>query len=36
VKHVTGALFTQVLSFFDDRVVALYGAFERGLRAGLA
>jgi hypothetical protein len=31
VKHVTGALFTQILPFYDDRVVALYGAFERGL-----
>jgi CubicO group peptidase (beta-lactamase class C family) len=36
VKHVTGALFTQVLPFYDERVVALYGAFERGLYAGLA
>jgi methyl acetate hydrolase len=36
VKHVTGALFTQVLPFFDERVVALYGEFERGLYAGLA
>jgi hypothetical protein len=25
------ALFTQVLPFYDERVVALYGAFERGL-----
>ena len=36
VKKVTGALFTQILPFFDDRVVALYGAFERNLYAGLA
>ncbi|MBS7533331.1 beta-lactamase family protein [Ancylobacter sonchi] len=36
VKHVTGALFTQVLPFYDERVVALYGAFERELYAGLA
>jgi hypothetical protein len=36
VKHVTGALFTQILPFFDERVVALYGEFERGLYAGLA
>jgi hypothetical protein len=36
VKHVTGALFTQVLPFYDERVVALYGPFERGLYAGLA
>jgi CubicO group peptidase (beta-lactamase class C family) len=36
VKHVTGALFTQILPFYDDRVVALYGEFERELYAGLA
>src|SRR6267143_6840521 len=37
VTKVTGALFTQVLlPFFDERVVALYGEFERGLYAGLA
>jgi methyl acetate hydrolase len=36
VKHVTGALFTQVLPFYDERIVALYGAFERELYAGLA
>lgn len=36
VKHVTGALFTQILPFYDERVVALYGEFERGLYAGLA
>ena len=35
VKHVTGALFTQILPFYDDRVVALYGEFERELYAGL-
>jgi hypothetical protein len=35
VKQITGALFTQVLPFFDDRVVALYGEFERGLYGGL-
>jgi methyl acetate hydrolase len=34
-KKVTGALFTQILPFFDDRVVALYGEFERGLYRGL-
>lgn len=34
-KQVTGALFTQILPFFDDRVVSLYGAFERGLYQGL-
>jgi methyl acetate hydrolase len=32
---VTGALFTQILPFYDDRVVALYGAFEHGLYRGL-
>jgi methyl acetate hydrolase len=31
VKHVTGALFTQALPFYDERV----GAFERELYAGL-
>jgi methyl acetate hydrolase len=36
VKKITGSLFTQVLPFYDERVVALYGAFERGLYAGLA
>jgi len=35
-RQVAGALFTQTLPFFDERVVALYGAFERGLYAGLA
>lgn len=35
VKHVTGALFTQILPFYDERVVALYGAFERELYASL-
>ena len=34
-SKVTGALFTQILPFYDDRVVALYGAFERGLYRGL-
>jgi methyl acetate hydrolase len=33
---ITGAMFTQILPFFDDRVVALYGDFERGLYRGLA
>jgi CubicO group peptidase (beta-lactamase class C family) len=32
---VTGALFTQILPFYDERAVSLYGAFERGLYAGL-
>ena len=36
VKKVTGAMFTQLLPFYDARVVDLYGAFERGLYAGLA
>jgi CubicO group peptidase (beta-lactamase class C family) len=35
VKNVTGALFTQVIPFYDDRVVALYGEFESGLYRGL-
>lgn len=30
-KKIAGALFTQIPPFFDDRMVALYGAFERGL-----
>jgi CubicO group peptidase (beta-lactamase class C family) len=36
IRQVTGALFTQILPFYDERVVALYGAFERSLYAGLA
>ncbi|MCW2240538.1 serine hydrolase domain-containing protein [Azospirillum canadense] len=36
VKAVTGAFFTQILPFYDDRVVGLYGDFERGVYAGLA
>jgi hypothetical protein len=36
VRKVTGAIFTQLLPFFDARVVELYGAFERGLYSGLA
>ena len=36
VRHVTRVLFTQILPFYDNRVVALYGEFERGLYAGLA
>jgi methyl acetate hydrolase len=35
VAKVTGALFTQVLPFYDARIVSLYGAFERGLYRGL-
>ncbi len=35
-SKVTGGLFTQILPFYDARVVALYGAFERGLYAGLS
>jgi methyl acetate hydrolase len=34
-KDVTGALFTQIRPFFDDRVVSLFGAFESGLYRGL-
>jgi CubicO group peptidase (beta-lactamase class C family) len=36
VKKATGAMFTQLLPFYDARVVDLYGTFERGLYAGLA
>jgi len=36
VKKVTGAMFTQLLPFYDARVVDLYGGFERGLYGGLA
>jgi hypothetical protein len=35
VNKVAGSLFTQLLPFYDARVVTLYGAFERGLYAGL-
>ena len=35
VAKVTGGLFTQVLPFYDQRIVSLYGAFERGLYRGL-
>jgi CubicO group peptidase (beta-lactamase class C family) len=34
VKKVTGALFTQILPFFDACVVSPYGKFERGLYRG--
>ncbi|WP_025099193.1 serine hydrolase domain-containing protein [Burkholderia sp. A1] len=34
-KRVTGALFTQMLPFYDARVVDLYERFERGLYDGL-
>jgi CubicO group peptidase (beta-lactamase class C family) len=34
-KKVTGAMFTQLLPFFDARVVSLYGTFERELYRGL-
>ena len=30
-KHITGAIFTQVLPFFDPDVLALYAAFEKGI-----
>jgi CubicO group peptidase (beta-lactamase class C family) len=36
MAKVTGALFTQILPFYDDRVVALYADFERGLYRGMA
>jgi len=35
VKRVTGAVFTQVLPFYDPAVVKLYGGFEKGLYQGL-
>ena len=31
VKKVTGAVFTQLLPFYDQRMVELFGAFERGV-----
>ncbi|WP_431107071.1 serine hydrolase domain-containing protein [Variovorax paradoxus] len=36
VKKVTGAVFTQLLPFYDARMVELFGVFERGLYTGLA
>jgi CubicO group peptidase (beta-lactamase class C family) len=36
VKKVTGAVFTQLLPFYDARMVELFGAFERGIYASLA
>ncbi|WP_457299827.1 serine hydrolase domain-containing protein [Phyllobacterium sp. P5_D12] len=36
VRKLTGSLFTQLLPFYDDRVVALCGDYERGLYDGLA
>lgn len=35
VKRVAGSLFTQMLPFYDPRVVNLYGQFERALYDGL-
>ena len=35
VKKLAGAMFTQLLPFYDARVVDLYGEFERGLYSGL-
>jgi CubicO group peptidase (beta-lactamase class C family) len=35
VKRVAGAMFTQVLPFYDRRIVDLLGEFERNLYAGL-
>jgi methyl acetate hydrolase len=35
-KDVAGALFTQLRPFFDDRVIALYNAFESRLYQALA
>jgi CubicO group peptidase (beta-lactamase class C family) len=36
VKEVTGAFFAQVLPFYDQGVVDLFGRFEAGLYGGLA
>ena len=36
VKKVTGAVFTQLLPFYDAQMVELFGAFERGIYTGLA
>jgi methyl acetate hydrolase len=36
VKRVTGTVFTQVLPFYDPRIVDLYGKFEEGLYGGLS
>ena len=33
---MTGAIFTQLLPFYDEKVVKLYGTFERGLYESLA
>jgi methyl acetate hydrolase len=35
VRKVAGTLFTQILPFYDRRVVDLYGQFEQGLYRGL-
>lgn len=35
VRKVAGTLFTQILPFYDARVVDLYGQFEQGLYHGL-
>ncbi|NEK55949.1 serine hydrolase, partial [Rhizobium leguminosarum] len=35
VKRVAGSLFTQMLPFYDARVVSLYGQFERAFYDGL-
>lgn len=35
-RQVTGAIFTQLLPFYDEKVVQLYGTFERFLYDGLA
>ena len=35
LRRVAGTLFTQILPFYDPRVVDLYGQFEQGLYHGL-
>jgi methyl acetate hydrolase len=34
-RQVTGAMFTQLLPFFDERVVALWGQVEEGIYRGI-
>jgi hypothetical protein len=36
MKKTIGTFFTQLFSFYGEGAAALYGAFERGLCAGLA
>jgi hypothetical protein len=36
VKKVTGTVFIQILPFYDERVVSLFGKFERVVYDSLA